>query len=341
MPYGQLNVYAFIPAELYYLALFIQVDLNAKKNGILGIPRAELPRFWPTAKQGYLFLIPLAVLLTCMIVLTYSAEKSAIYAIISLILISWLSHKKEQRIGFGRLVNGAEGAMKGLISVAVACAGCGIIIGALSLSLLSYKLTFQLMSMVGGTLLPVLCLAAIICYIMGMGVSPLVSYLTLALMVAPAVIKMGVPPLAIHLFIMYWAITAFITPPFAVAAFVAAGIAKCSLWGAGFQAMRLGIGTYLVPFIFVYHPGLLLLDSPPAIVMAVVTAIVGISCLSIGVEGHLFKDLNWPQRLLFMAGGIALSLFSGFEQLYGLIAVLVALAWHWISTRTTKSSASV
>jgi TRAP-type uncharacterized transport system fused permease subunit len=203
--------------------------------------------------------------------------------------------------------------------------------------LLSYKLTFQLMSMVGGTLLPVLCLAAIICYIMGMGVSPLVSYLTLALMVAPAVIKMGVPPLAIHLFIMYWAITAFITPPFAVAAFVAAGIAKCSLWGAGFQAMRLGIGTYLVPFIFVYNPGLLLLDTPQAIVMAVITAIVGITCLSIGVEGHLFRNLNWPQRLLFMAGGIVLSISSGFEQVYAVVAVLIALAWHWISTRTNKS----
>ncbi len=140
-----------------------------------------MPKFWPTAKQGYIFLIPLIMLLFCMIVLTYSAEKSAIYAIITLIIVSWFSRKKELRVDFGRLVQGADGAMRGLVSVAIACAGCGIIIGALSLSLLSYKLTFQLMSMVGGTLLPVLCLAAIICYIMGMGVSPLVSYLTLAL----------------------------------------------------------------------------------------------------------------------------------------------------------------
>ncbi len=264
MPYGQLIIYAFIPAILYYFALFVTVDLEAAKLKIKGVPRSELPSFSKTIKDGYWYIIPMAVLLICMIALTLSPEKSAIYAFLTIIFISLF--RKKGRMGFQELVKGAESALKALMPVAVACAGCGIIIGALTLSLVSYKLTFQLTELIGQNLFIVLAMAALISYIMGMGVGPLVSYLTLAMMVAPAVEQMGVPTLAAHLFLFYWAITCFITPPYAVASFVAAGIAKCSLWGAGFKAMHLGIGTYLVPFIFVYHPALLLIGSPLEIV---------------------------------------------------------------------------
>ncbi len=334
MPYGQLIIYAFIPAILYYLALFIQVDLYAAKTGIRGLPKADLPPFLKTVKQGYWYVIPIAVLLICMIVLDLSAEKSAIYALFTVIIISMF--RRNERMGIKKLAGGAEGAMRSLVPVAVACAGCGIITGSLTLSLVSYKLAFSLTEAIGQNLILVLLLEAVISLILGMGVGPLVSYLTLAMMAAPVVVQMGVPVLAAHLFLFYWAVTCFITPPYAIASFVAAAIAKTSLWKTGLQAMRLGVGIYIVPLFFVYNPAILLIGSPASIVMAIVTAIVGIAALAAGLEGYLLKDLNWPQRILLMGGGFYLAISSSFDQLYAVAAIAAAVAWHVLSIRLKR-----
>jgi len=336
MPYGQVIIYAFLPACLYYLALFIMVDLNAAKMGIKGIPRSELPSFFATAKQGWWYLIPIAVLLFCMIALTLSPEKSAIIALFSLIVIS--QFRKKERIGFGKLVSGASGGMRALVPVAVGCAGCGIIIGSLTLSLLSFRLTFQLVEAIGQNMIVLLLLAAVISFIMGMGVGPLASYITLAMMVAPALVEMGVPLLAAHLFIFYWSITCFITPPYAVASFVAAGIAGCGLWQAGFRAVRLGIAAYIVPFAFAYSPALLMIGSPSAIVLAVITAIIGISSVAVGIEGFLLSKINWMQRILLIGGGIYLVISSNIYQGVAFAVIALVVAWHVLTHIMRKRS---
>jgi TRAP transporter 4TM/12TM fusion protein len=336
MPYGQVIIYAFLPAALYYLALFVMVDLNAAKLGIKGVPRSELPAFVKTVRQGYWYLIPVVVLLICLIPLSLSPAKAAIWALFTLIIITMF--RKNERMNPGKLVKGAEGGMRALLPIAVGCAGCGIIIGSLTLSLLSFRLTFQLVEAIGQNLIIILILAAVISYIMGMGVGPLASYLTLAVMVAPAVMQMGVPTLAAHLFLFYWSVTCFITPPYAVAVFVAAGIAECSMWRAAFQAMLLGIGTYIVPFIFVYQPALLLIGTPLEIVIVVGTSLIGIVSIAAGITGYIIGNLNWIQRALLIAGGGVFCLTGGMEQVIAAAAVLAVIVWHVLASRLKRSS---
>ncbi len=331
MPYWQVIIYAFVPALLYYLALFLMADLNAAKMGLRGLPKAELPQFWQTAKQGVWYLLPIIVLLYCLIGLTYSPQKSAIWAIASLIIISLF--RRKGRMNPMTLVRGSERAVRALVVVAVAIAGVSIITGSLALSGLGYKLSFQLVDLSGGHLIVLLMLAAATSYIMGMGVGPLVCYLTLAMMVAPALVNMGVYMLSAHLFIFYWAITSFITPPHAIAAFVAAGIAESDPFRTGFLAMRLGIATYIVPFIFVYKPALLLNGSPPEIAVTILFSIIGIASLAAGAEGYLLRKLNWLQRILLVAGGITFVLSSGTVQIIAGAALAAAVLWHLMNVK--------
>ncbi len=155
-------------------------------------------------------------------------------------------------------------------------------------------------------------------------------------MAAPVVIQMGVPVLAAHLFLFYWAVTCFITPPYAIASFVAAAIAKTGLWKTGFQAMRLGVGIYIVPLFFVYNPAILLIGSPGAIAMAIITAIIGIAALAAGLEGYLLRGLNWPQRILLIGGGFYLAMSNSFDQLYAVAAIAAAVAWHVLSNKIKR-----
>ncbi len=339
MPYWQVVIYSFIPAVLYYVGLYMTVDFNAGRNGLRGLPRAELPPFWKTFKEGFWYLIPVIVLLYCLIGLTYTPEKSAIYAIVSVIVIYLI--QKKGRISPKVLVSGAEGAVRSLLVVAAACAASGIIIGTLALSSIGYKLSYQLVDIAGGHLILMCILAAATCYIMGMGVGPMGCYLALAMMVAPAMIKVGVPVLAAHLFMFYWAITSFITPPVAIAAFVAAGIAGSSPARTGFYAMRLGIGTYLVSFIFVYKPALLLMGSPLEIAIVVLASLAGITMLVAGFEGFLFAKLNWVQRIVLCAAGIVLPLATGMIQIIAAVIIAATVLWHWISLKATRPSVEI
>lgn len=199
----------------------------------------------------------------------------------------------------------------------------GMIMGAVGLTGLGTRLSAGLVDIAHGNLLILLLLAAVTPYILGMGLDVITIYVVLSIFVAPALVNMGVLPLAAHLFIVYWAVTSFITPPVCVATYAAAAIAGCGIFKSGFQAMRLGIAAFVVPFFFVYNPALLLKGTPLEIVQVSVSAIIGITALSAALEGYLLMKCPLWERLMLGAGGLMLMIPEPITDIAGVVLVIV------------------
>jgi TRAP-type uncharacterized transport system fused permease subunit len=195
------------------------------------------------------------------------------------------------------------------------------------------KLASALVDIAGGSMITLAILAALACLIMGMGVSIIVTYILLALLVAPALIALGVPEIVAHFFILYMGLTMFFTPPYAPGCFVAASFSGSSPYSTCFQAMRLGIVTYLVPFILIYNPALLLIGNISEIVLGAVTAVIGVFALSVGVEGYLFFRTNWLQRILAVSAGIIMIMPGLPSDLIGIGILAVVVYWQWHSKK--------
>ncbi len=301
LPYAKVMIAAFIPGFLYYACLFFQIDLRAVSQGLQGAPRAELPKFWPTIKaRGYLF-IPIVVLVVSLVVIYTSTIRAVLYAILSTILVSFL--KKETRIGPRKFISAMGEAAKSSISIAAPCATAGIVIGIFGLTGLGLRLTSLLVSLAGGTPFLLLAFSAVIALVLGMGLPTSPAYIICAVVAAPAIINLGFDPLAVHLFIFYFAVINCITPPVALAAYAAAGLAGSDPMRTGFTATRLGIVSYFVPFMFVYNPVLLMNGPAWQVLQAFLTAFLGVAVLAMGIEGKFYAwKIRWSliQRVLFM-----------------------------------------
>ncbi len=301
LPYAKVMIAAFIPGFLYYACLFFQIDLRAVSQGLQGAPRAELPRFWPTIKaRGYLFL-PIVVLVISLIVIYTSTIRAVLYAILATILVSFF--KKETRIGPRKFISAMSEAAKSSIAIAAPCATAGIVIGIFGLTGLGLRLTSLLVNLAGGTPFLLLAFSAIIALVLGMGLPTSPAYIICAVVAAPAIINLGFDPLAVHLFIFYFAVINCITPPVALAAYAAAGLAGSDPMRTGLTATRLGIVSYFVPFMFVYNPVLLMNGPPWQILQAFLTAFLGVAVLAMGIEGKFYaRKIQWNffQRVLFM-----------------------------------------
>jgi TRAP transporter 4TM/12TM fusion protein len=310
--YWSICVAAFLPAFLYYIGLFVQVHFEAVKLGLKGLPGEQLPSLKRVMRQGWFYLIPLFILIYLLAVLHLPVQHCGLYAALSVVVVSMVDcqRKKKTRKGAKEVlawfVDSLETGARALLVPAVACAAAGIIIGSLGVTGLGFRLSGILVNIAGGNMLLLLILSAAASYILGMGMSSVPCYLILVVLVAPALVQMGVAPIAAHLFLFYFGIVSFITPPVAVAAYVASGISGGDPFKTGFIAMRLAIVTYIVPFLFVYSPSLLLIGSVGEIMLAMVTAIVGVSLLGIGFERFLLTKLNWVEAALLVVSGLLL-----------------------------------
>jgi len=245
--------------------------------------------------------------------------------------------QRENRQNPIRLAFACEDTVRSMITVTVAMACAGVIIGAVSVTGLGVNISRGLVAISGGNLFILLLLTAMCSFIMGMGIGPTGCYVFLAVLVVPGLESVGVPLIAAHLFVVYWSLVSLITPPVAVVAYVAAGIAEASPFKVGWQASRLGIIAYVVPFAFVYHPALLTVGGALEVTIAIITAVIATIGLSYGVGGYLFGKLNWPQRVLCLGGSILLLfakllLFNGI----GLCILLIAIIWQWFVIRSRK-----
>jgi len=336
MPYVEVIKRAAIPAVLYYLALFIMVDQEAVRLGLRGLARETLPSFWKTLKRGWWYAVPIIVLLYLLAGLHYTPQKSALWALVVLVVLAMF--RKETRLGPMKLGLASRQTLESMLMVGVAMACAGIIIGSVSLTGVAVNIASGLVEISGGNLVILLILTAVVSFIMGMGIGATGVYVFLAVMVVPALVMTGVPAFAAHLFVFYWSLVSFITPPVAVLAFVAAGFAECSPFKVGLQATRLGLLAYVLPFAFAIKPALVGFGTPIEIVVAVVSVVIGTAGLSFGVGGYFIGKLNWPQRVLCLAGSVLL-IFSHSTLLIGSGAVVlgVAIIWQWLKTQGQSS----
>ena len=304
IPYAEVALAAAIPACLYYIALFTQIDLEAARLGLVGMPDEEIPKLGDVIKRGSVFLLPLLVLIYALMVANWEPGKAGMAAAIVTFVVGALG--RETRPSPKGILTSIEETGKILLDIVVVTALAGLVIGAFQLSGLTFKFALLLVSTAGGNIVFLLLLTAFVSIILGMSMPTTVVYIMLAVLVGPALVQVGIPPLAAHLFFFYFGMLSLITPPDCIATYAAASIARADFWKSGWTGMRLGIVAYIVPFVFVFHPALLFKGSITEIVTAIVTASIGVIFLATGVAGYLFRELGYARRALLILAGASL-----------------------------------
>jgi TRAP transporter 4TM/12TM fusion protein len=306
IPYGQIAIAAAVPAALYYLALFTQVDLEAAKHSLGGLPKDQIPKFRGVMRLGWVFLFPLGFLIYVLMWENWEAGKAGMATVLLTLIVGVF--QKETRPTFNGILKCIEDTGRTLLDIVVITSLAGLVIGALQLSGLTFKLSLILSSLAGGNVVLLLVFTALVCILLGMSLPTAVVYITLAVLVGPALTQLGVDPLAAHLFLFYFGMLSLITPPDCLATYTAAAIAGSDFWKTGWTGMRLGIAAYVVPFVFALHPALILKGALGEILLAVIASSIGTFLLAVGCAGYLFRPLDWLKRGMFCLAGLLLML---------------------------------
>ena len=334
IPYTAVAKAALLPAILYFLAVLFGVDIYAAKHGLKGIPRSQLPKVRSMLKQIYM-LAPLIFLIFCMAVFNMTIVRSGLLTIIVTLVLVEINPKtrmtKEQWLQI------PVQTVKSAVSVGIACAMAGIISGVIMGSGLGYRISSILTSVAGTSMLLLLVLTMVVSLIMGMGVPTTAAYLVLASLVAPTMIQLGIPPLAAHMFIFYFGCISSITPPVALAAYAGAGLAGCDPNKTGYKAFRLAFCSFLMPYLFVYNPVLLMEGGVLDILWSLVTALIGAYLLASGFEGFFFRwSLKWFERPLMILGAVMLIVPGMVTDLVGIAIIVVEFVTEFMFKRSEK-----
>jgi TRAP transporter 4TM/12TM fusion protein len=304
VPYVEVMIAAIIPAFLYYLALFFQVDVEAAKRGIRGEPAERLPQLFSVLRSGWYFPIPFAALVFTLVQWNWPAEYAALAATGILILLSLAFGYKGNRVSIRDVVKAVVSTGSAVVDLILICAVAGMFIGILNITGLAFGLTLQLLTITGQSLPAMLAVTAVMAIILGLGLPTVGVYIIMATLIAPALVKVGVAPMAAHMFLLYFGIMSMVTPPVALSAFAAANIAGADVDKTGWTATRIGWAAYIVPFLFAVSPSLLMKGEPLAVAWAVITATLGIWLGTVGVVGYLQRALSPAMRALFIVAGV-------------------------------------
>ena len=329
--YSKIIVRAILPAFLYFLGIFLGVHFKAKKLGLKGLPREELPKWGKLLPKIYL-LLPL-VLLVYMIVSGQTMAKSAIYATIAAIAVSLIN--KDDRMTPTKFVNGLENGGKNCISIGIACGIAGIISVCITMTGLGGKLITYVVSLSNGHLIIALFLTMICCIVLGMGVPTTANYIIMASTCAPILIQLGFPLVAAHFFVFYFGIVADITPPVALAAYAGSAIAKSDPMKTGINATKLAIAAFIVPYIFAYSPALLFenISGWWEVAQICISALLGIFAIAASLNGHLYKKVHWVLRIVLAIGGLGMMIPGTLTDVVGLVLVAAVIAYQKISAK--------
>jgi TRAP transporter 4TM/12TM fusion protein len=304
VPYAQVMIAAIIPAFLYYLALFFQVDVEAAKRGIAGEPRERLPQLAAVLRSGWYFPIPFVVLVYALVELNWQAEYAALTATAVLIGLSLAFGYKGGRVPVRDVLKAVVATGGAVVDLILICAVAGMFIGILNISGLAFGMTLQLLAITGESLPMMLAVTAVMAILLGLGLPTVGVYIIMATLIAPALVKVGVAPMAAHMFLLYFGIMSMVTPPVALSAFAAANIAGSDVDKTGWTATRIGWAAYIVPFLFALSPSLLMQGSPLGIAWAVATASFGIWLGTVGIVGYFYRQIPALERALFVVAGV-------------------------------------
>jgi TRAP transporter 4TM/12TM fusion protein len=302
VPYAQVALWALIPAVLYYIAVFFAVHFEARRYGLAGVPKSQLPRFVRVmAVRGHLF-VPIMVVLVGLI-LGYSAPLCALAGALACLPVALLRASTRAGIRWSSVLEALVDGAKNTLAVAMACACAGIVIGVVTITGLGIVFTQFVIALSQNSLILALILTAMAGIILGMGMPTTPAYIVMVALLVPAIIKLGAVPPAAHMFAFYFAILSAITPPVALAVFAAAGLAKANMWRTGFEAVRMAAPAYIVPFMFVYEPSLLIIgDDWGLIATSCLSAVIGVVCLAGSLQGNLLREARvWERVALFVA----------------------------------------
>ena len=334
--YSNIVVRAILPACLYFLGVFIAVHLEAKKEGLKGLSREELPRFLPLLKQSYL-LLPLILLIALVGSGTRSIAYAAAIAIIAAIVVGLFN--KENRITPKRIWEALAAGGQGMITVAVACGVAGIIAGTITMTGLANMLINGILALAGNHVIIALFLTMLTCLVLGMGVPTTANYCIMAATCAPILIKMGVPDLAAHFFVFYFGIVADLTPPVALAAYAGAAIAQANPMKTAFTSTKLAIGAFIVPYVFALNPAMLFIDTTVwEVILICITSCVGIFAVSASLEGFFLHKMHWVERIVCVVGGLLLIYPGIVTDLIGVALVGCILIVQWLTKKKVTPS---
>ncbi len=322
IPYLKIMFAAIIPSLMYYITLYYLLDMEAARAGMTGMPASQLPGTWDTIRKGALKLLPV-VLIVVMLFNRYSPFLAAFWGIVTTFLLSQL--RPESRIGFKKLVQALDSGARNILPLSAACATAGIIIGLISLNGIGLKFTAAVIHLTGGNLLLGLLLVMLAALVLGMGLPTPAAYILVAIFGAPALVGLGLAPLAAHMFCFFYAILSAITPPVAMAAYGGAQLAGADFNRTAFIALRLGLIAFIVPFVFAYDPALLLIGDTWHVFMGVLTALVGTYAVAVGISGWLRGPVGPVLRLLAGGGGFCLLMPGWQTDLPGLAALSLVL----------------
>lgn len=322
VPYGQVALAALIPAIVYFACLFFQVDFRAVRLGLRGLGE-EVPSFTGTIKTGFLYLIPLAVIIY-MLIEGFSIMRVGLFAIATTAVVGAIISLRN--LAPRNLLRISEAAARGVIEVAVACAVAGLVVGLISQTGLGLRFNSLLLTVAGGSLFITLLLTMVASIILGMGLPTSAAYIVQIPLTIPALIELGVVPIAAHLFVFYFACMSAITPPVALAAFAGAAISGANPMRTGFTAVRLGIVAFIIPFVFAYSPEILIVDSElQQILLTAATVLFGAFALAAAAEGWLLIGATWYERVLLAVGALTLISPGLWTDIPGLAAMALAL----------------
>ena len=354
-PYSKIIVYAIIPAILYFAGIYVAVHLEAKKVGLKGIPRSELPSFWKLQRSIYL-LIPLVVLVVLVSTNTYTMAFSASVAIVLAIFVGLFEIcrttikaptpaegskggvivKETGFMIFNSLANGG----KSCISIIAACAMAGCVAGSITMTGLGSQLIGAVTGLAGNVKFVALFLTMLCCIVLGMGVPTTANFCIMATTCAPILIDpaIGINPVAAYFFVFYFGIVADITPPVALAAYAGSAIAKSNPMKTALTATRLAIAAFIVPYVFAYSPSLLLVDTTvPEAIQVAITSMIGIFGVATALCGHLYKKVNWFFRFLLAAGGLTLIIPGTLTDIIGIVLVGGVVVYQKLSSKSAQT----
>jgi TRAP transporter 4TM/12TM fusion protein len=329
--YIDVAIAAAIPSLLFYVSLYFQVDAYSARHGLRGLPRRELPAFWPTLRDGWFFLIAFAALVFLLVSLRREAH-APFFATAALLVLAMV--RRDTRFTTATFLEFLAGMGRVLCELVTILAAVGLIIGALAVTGVAGTFSSDMIRLAGGNVFLLLVLGALACFVLGMGMTMTAAYVFLAVVMAPALIQQGLNAVAVHLFIMYWAMLSFITPPVAIGAFAAASIAHCSAMRTGFEAMRFGAVKYILPFFFVYNPLLVAQNATWLDLLWVMSgAVLGVGLLSYGLQGYALGvgalALNtggFVVRGLFIVAGLLLAAPEPVTDVIGLVLAVAVYA---------------
>lgn len=329
IPYLQVAIAAAIPAFLYYFGLYAQVDFYARKSGLEGLPKSEIPRILPVLKDGYLYL--LAFFLLIYFLYLRQEARSAFYATLAILILAMMRQKT--RLSLNDIFKFVQSTGLILSEIVAILAACGFIIGSFSLTGVASSFSRELVMIAGTNALLMLCFGALASFIMGMGMTVTACYIFLSIILVPSLVTIGFNTLAVNLFVLYWGIVSFITPPVALGSYAAASVAGANPMQTGLTSMRLGIVKYIVPFFFVYEPALIMQGQPMEIVYAFITCLIGIFLLAGGLEGYMigFGKLSYLNRSLCIVSGFLIALPNISTDLISFVIVAISLIIMLIS----------